>query len=357
MKKEVRVLSVALEANIPVLLLGAPGVGKTTIVESIAKAKGWPCKTIIASLHDPTDFLGLPLARGDRTAFLPPEWAVELLSAEEGILFFDEFTLAPPAIQAATLRVVLEGTVGSLRLPPGIRRIAAGNPEAETEAAWNLTPPMRNRFMVLHVRPAIQEVVDYFLGGGGALSIPSVKENWKERVPEKKALVASFLIRNPSLLYTEETSKRVGQFPSPRAWEKVAIFLAAAEGALTDEEVFLGVSGLVGEGEAVEFMNFIAHMDIPSPEELLSGKAKLPESEDKLLVALNAIASYVTTNPKEDICIRACDVISEVGKDKPDLALPALERVVKVMDRMGWKAPKSIGVFGPILRKIFLGGE
>jgi hypothetical protein len=282
---------------------------------------------------------------------------VELGQEEEGILFLDEFTLAPPTIQSACLRVVLEGTVGNLRLPPGIRRVAAGNPESETEAAWNLTPPMRNRFMMLNVKPVVNEVVDYFLGGGGALSIPEVKECWGEGVPEKKALVASFLLRNPSLLYTEETSKRVGQFPSPRAWEKVALFLAAAEGVLTDEEIFLGVSGLVGEGEAVEFLNFIAHLDIPSPEDLLSGKAKFPEGEDKLLVALNSIASYVAANPKESLCARACDLISEVGKEKPDLALPALERIVKVMDKKGFKVPKSIGVFGPLLRKIYLGGE
>jgi hypothetical protein len=357
MKKEVRVLSVALEANIPVLLLGAPGVGKTSIIEAIAKAKGWPCKTIIASIHDPTDFLGLPLARGEgRTAFLPPEWAVEIGQHEEGILFFDEFTLAPPAIQAACLRVVLEGTVGNFRLPPGIRRVAAGNPESETEAAWNLTPPMRNRFMLLNVKPQVDEVVDYFLGGGGALAIPQINGDWKEKIPEKKALVASFLLRNPGLLYTEETSKRIGQFPSPRAWEKVAIFLAASEGVLTDEEIFLGVSGLVGEGEAVEFLNFMAHLDIPSPEDLLSGKAALPSEEDKLLVALNSLASYVTSNPKENLCVRACDLISEVGKEKPDLALPAIERVVKVMDKKGFKVPKSIGVFGPLLRKIYLGG-
>ena len=52
---------------------------------------------------------------------------VELARAGEGIAFFDEISTAPPAVQAALLRVVLERTVGDLRLPDGVA-VVAGHP-------------------------------------------------------------------------------------------------------------------------------------------------------------------------------------------------------------------------------------
>lgn len=46
-----------------------------------------------------------------------PDWAVRLARAGQGLLFFDELSSAPPAVQAALLRVVLERRVGNLVLP------------------------------------------------------------------------------------------------------------------------------------------------------------------------------------------------------------------------------------------------
>jgi len=350
MKKEVRILAVAIEANIPVLLLGAPGIGKSQLVNEIARKKGWPCQVIIASLHDPSDFLGLPFATDSKTAFLPPEWAVDLASQDEGILFLDELTLAPPAIQAAALRVVLEGVVGSLQLPKGIRRVAAGNPEEETEGAWNLTPPLRNRFLTLHVAPDVEEVVDYFLGGSGFLSVPDVPKDWQEKIPEMKAKVASFLSRRPELLYTSNATKTTGPFPSPRSWELVAKFMAAANGILDFEELGLGIAGLVGEGTAVELLQYLENLDLPSPEEILKG-AKLPEEEDRLLACFHMLASYVSQHPEAGV--KACEILCK-HHNKPDLVLPSLKRVVQVLSQHNIPRPDCIRVFGPLLKKIVL---
>jgi len=42
-----------------------------------------------------------------------------------GILFLDEITTAPPAVQAALLRVVLERVVGDVALPEAVSVVAA----------------------------------------------------------------------------------------------------------------------------------------------------------------------------------------------------------------------------------------
>ena len=111
---------IAIEAGIPVLWWGAPGIGKTFRIRGYGRATKRHTEVVIASIHPPEDFSGLPVRDGDRARYLPPEWAVRLLEAGGGLLFFDEISTAAPASQAALLRVVLEKAVGQLQLPESV---------------------------------------------------------------------------------------------------------------------------------------------------------------------------------------------------------------------------------------------
>ncbi len=121
-------LGVAVAARVPVLLWGAPGTGKTSTIRAMAEVMGWPCETVIASIREPSDFAGLPVVIGDGVRFAPPGWARRLAEAGRGLLFLDELSTAPPAVQAALLRVVLERVVGDREPPADVRVGAAANP-------------------------------------------------------------------------------------------------------------------------------------------------------------------------------------------------------------------------------------
>src|ERR1700751_44308 len=116
---------VAVAARVPVLLGGAPGTGKTSAIRAMAEAMGLPCETVIASIREPSDFAGLPVIVGDGVLVPPPGWARRLAEPGRGLLFLDERSTAPPAVQAALLRVVLERVVGDLALPPDVAVVAA----------------------------------------------------------------------------------------------------------------------------------------------------------------------------------------------------------------------------------------
>jgi MoxR-like ATPase len=135
--------------GVPVLVWGMPGTGKSTFIESLQR-DGFPVYTMIASLHDPTDFNGLPVLHDGRMRFAPPDWVYLFEEHGQGILFLDELTTAPPTVQTALLRLVLERKVGAHSLPAGVRIVAAANPPDIAASGWELSPPLANRFVHLN---------------------------------------------------------------------------------------------------------------------------------------------------------------------------------------------------------------
>jgi MoxR-like ATPase len=165
---QLEALTLAVAADLPVLLWGEPGIGKTAALTQLAAALDLPLTTVIASVHEPSDFSGLPIVGDDPAEqgvpMAPPDWAVRLVRAGRGLLFLDELSTAPPAVQAALLRLVLERRIGALRLPPGVRIVAAANPRSSAADGWELSPPLANRFVHLQWTHD-HEVVVRGLGG------------------------------------------------------------------------------------------------------------------------------------------------------------------------------------------------
>ena len=62
---QLEALTLAVAADLPVLLWGEPGIGKTAALNQLAKALDLPLTTVIASVHEPSDFSGLPVVGDD----------------------------------------------------------------------------------------------------------------------------------------------------------------------------------------------------------------------------------------------------------------------------------------------------
>ena len=162
----VEALGVAVAARVPVLLWGAPGTGKTSAIRAMAGAMGLPCETVIASIREPSDFAGLPIVVGGEVRFAPPAWARRLAEAGHGVLFLDELSTAPPAVQAALLRVVLERAVGDLTLPDAVAVVAAANPPEQAADGWDLSAPLANRLCHLAWQTEPRSVADGLAAAG-----------------------------------------------------------------------------------------------------------------------------------------------------------------------------------------------
>ncbi len=98
------ILSASIPARLPVLITGAPGVGKSDIVAQAAKLAGADLILSHPAVSDPTDFKGLPWPKkgGESADFLPfGEFSRALSAKRDTVWFMDDLGQAPPSVQAA----------------------------------------------------------------------------------------------------------------------------------------------------------------------------------------------------------------------------------------------------------------
>jgi hypothetical protein len=353
-------LALAVSANLPVLLWGEPGIGKSATLRQLAAGLGTPMETVIASVHEPSDFAGLPIVGDDPAVtgvpMAPPDWAVRLATAGEGLLFFDELSSAPPAVQAALLRVVLERHVGSLRLPDAIRIVAAANPPASAADGWHLSPPLANRFIHLHWTHDPATVARGLAGTWPAVEVPVVDtRRMGTAVAKARGAVAGFLTARPGLAHhlPSDTEGRGGAWPSPRTWDMVLRLLAFHHACGTGADALaLGVVGAIGDGAGLEFTSYLEQLDLPDPERVLANPDAftLPKRGDRQLACLTAIVSSVRSRTTRARWEAAWTVLAQaVRAGVPDIAARAAMDLAAMRER-DWTVPETVDAFVDVLR-------
>ncbi|BCY12196.1 MoxR family ATPase [Actinoplanes sp. L3-i22] len=303
---QLEALTLAVAADLPVLLWGEPGIGKTAALNQLAATLDLPLTTVIASVHEPTDFSGLPVIGADPAVhgvpMAPPDWAVRLANSGRGLLFLDELSTAPPAVQAALLRLVLERRVGALTLPPGVRIVAAANPRGSAADGWELSAPLANRFVHLQWTYDHEVVLRGLGGTWPRAALPTLdREKLAEAVAYARRGVTELLTGRPKLVHQlpQSETKRGGPWPSPRTWEMAVRLIAFGNAAGTSREVLsMLVRGVVGDGPGLELLAVLDRVDLPDPEALLAdpGAAVLPERGDLRQAVLEAIVEAVRRN-------------------------------------------------------------
>jgi hypothetical protein len=332
------ILNVAYAANVPLLLWGPPGVGKTARIEAFGKANGLKVETIIASISEPAAFGGYPVPTGDGLSMLPTTWAKKL-AGSMGILFVDELTTAPPSVQAACLRVINDGVVGDLDMGRGVRRWAAANPPEQAADGSTLAPPLANRFMHINVPFDLAEWSNGFINGwaGGGYTPPPI--GWESRLPMVRAAIVAFLRRRPNLAHAmpKDATGQGGAWPSPRTWTMVASVLACAEAMGVDADTAHAcVAGCIGDGAAVEFVAWRRQQDLPDPEALLGGADwAVPDDGSKAYATMAAIVACVVATPDQARWTRAWDILL-MGFDKhADLAVLCARSMAEALVKTG----------------------
>ena len=57
----------------PVFIWGAPGIGKSALVQKVADDVGLECVSLLGSQLAPEDIIGIPQIKGETSQFMPPK--------------------------------------------------------------------------------------------------------------------------------------------------------------------------------------------------------------------------------------------------------------------------------------------
>lgn len=271
----INTLSALVSNKSPVMLWGAPGVGKSDVVRQVANNLNMELIDIRAILFDPVDLRGVPSVENGSTKWNIPDF-LPTDPESKGILFIDELVAAPRAVQAAFYQLILDRQLGEYHLPEGWAIIAAGN-RAEDRAVSNTMPSaLANRFTHL----------DYDVD----------LDDWTKWAIDNdiKTELISFLRFRPELLH-DFRDKTARAFPTPRSWAFVSKFLDA----IPADAMFEVIQGTVGEGAAAEFTGFLkVHKNLPNIDALLMNpsKAEVPDDPATRYALCGALSSRTDEN-------------------------------------------------------------
>jgi MoxR-like ATPase len=349
---QLEALTLAVSADLPVLLWGEPGIGKTAALTQLAASLDLRLTTVIASVHEPSDFSGLPVVGDDPAEhgvpMAPPDWAVRLVRAGRGLLFLDELSTAPPAVQAALLRLVLERRIGALQLPPDVRIVAAANPRSSAAEGWELSPPLANRFVHLQWTYDHEVVVRGLDGTWPLATLPRLDpELLPHAVDFARRAVCGLLSARPGLVHRlpSNEARRGGAWPSPRTWEMTLWLVAFATAAGSSREVLsLLARGTVGEGPGLELLASLDRMDLPDPEDLLADPAGavLPERGDLRQAALDGVVEAIRNRPDKSRWDAAWALLVRAVETGPPDVVVVPANTLGSLRQEGWDVPASI---------------
>jgi len=249
----------------PVYLMGAPGVGKSQVIQQCARNLGIDFLDFRPLLHDPSD-LKFPIVDvPNRTVhwvntIFPkdPEW--------KGIIALEEVGLCPPLMQGALYQLALDRQIGEYRLPEGAWIVATSNRQEDRAGVGRVSTALMSRFVQLDLEVSL--------------------EDWQAWAADQglRPELRAFLNYRPDLLHQFDPSSNPKTFPCPRTWHFASDLLDVPQRLL-----HAVVSGCVGEAAAVELVGFLqVYRDLPDLDQVLNNPAgtTIPTTKPAVLYAL-----------------------------------------------------------------------
>ena len=295
----------------PVMLWGAPGIGKSDIVKSIALERGLELQDIRLAQLDPVDLRGVPTVENGQTRWAAPS-CFRQDKDSAGIIFLDELSAADPSIQVAAYQLLLDRRIGDYVVPEKWMIVAAGNRAEDNAVSLPISSALANRMMHLELKVDPEGWLRWANCSGIA--------------PE----ICGFIRFRPQVLFVLPENCERG-WASPRSWENVSKILALN---LDNAELASCVAGLIGENAAAQFLTYRKQFQmLGNIREMMLNETDVPELSSNKMDVYYAVASAIAYWVSQGCNDHETSLLLN-GFFRISMTLPATFAVVAMLDVM-----------------------
>lgn len=277
----------------------SPGLGKSSIVKSIAKDFNLKVIDQRISTSNPVDFSGLPEFAekvGRRVATFSqfdifPTIDTPLPLDDNGkvmegwVLFLDEFNSGTKLVLAAAYKLILDRMVGQERIHPRCVIVCAGNLDTDRAITTQIGSALESR--VAH----IEMMVDF----DEWLEDVAIKDKWDFRI-------IAYLSQYKNQLMDFKPDHGNKTFCCPRTWEFVNTLYKGDE--IDDDDSTL-IAGTITPESAVSFVQFSKTVTdmVLIPEILKDPKAaRIPQDRLVQWATISAMLQHISDDNFDDFC-------------------------------------------------------
>lgn len=242
----------------PVFIWGAPGIGKSAIVQKFADEVGLPCVSLLGSQLAPEDIIGIPRISGEISEFLPPKM---IARKEPYVLFLDELNACSQEVQKAFYSLIHERRIGEYHLPEGSIVIGAGNRAQDSAIVKTMSSALINRMFHVQLKADTKQWLHW------------AYEN------DIHPWVTDYITQRPDHLFSEPP-KTEEPYSTPRSWHMLSDALkeySAGEKEISDEALRMLTYGCVSAKHAGMFVAYTKQLgNRHLLNEIIKGEAAFP---------------------------------------------------------------------------------
>lgn len=277
------------KAKLVPFLLGSPGIGKSQIYQQIADDNNLLLIDVRLSTCDITDLCGFPKVDGNKAGYVPmdtfPIAGDPIPKGYSGwLLLFDELNSAPPSLQAASYKILLDRKVGQFDLHDRVVMGAAGNRDTDNAIVQPMSTALQSRMVHLDL------MIDY-----KEWCIWATEANLTHKIID-------YIRFKPQSLYTFKPDHSDKTYACPRTWEFADRIIKKV--GLDYELISQMLAGTLSEGVAREFLTYCKiYADLPKMTDIITNPTGVTMSkEPSVLYALTgAISNAVTMENFEKV--------------------------------------------------------